>query len=335
MKLLRVQCKHIKGAKTFLVSQRNIFFLTGKRLIVLDKSLNLVTEVAGFDYAYDAYLSPDESKLLIVPSGNKFYIVTLDDYKVSKVLVKDGYNDNLDGRGCWSFDGKSVYIPAVSPKTILSDMRKYSVTEIDKYESLLCGKYWITQIRAIPELKKYLLTGYDRNTLLDYFIWYDEKKFVSYEIKGFDDHILNIDVDTEHSVISLFSFDKCETYSFEGEKISDLKFRPETCKCNFFDVFKDIPEITDEGKKELEALITELGMNDISVTEDIHSTCLKPNSKLLFLCTSMGIVIVDSTSYDVIKRVNIEYGVNKIYFLEDDMFLAECFNSVKFFKIIE
>lgn len=333
MDILHVKCEHMRATKAFIVSEKNIILFTGKQVIILDKQLNLINKLVGFNCAYDGYLSPDETKLLVVASDNKFYIVSLVSYEVIKVIVKGGYDENLSGNGCWSFDGKSVYIPALNPKSVLSDLRRYSITEPNKYESVMREKYWITKILAIPELERYLITGYDRNLLKDYFIWYDGNAFTHYEIEEFDDYILNVEVDVKNSVIRLFSFDNCEIYNFNGKKVSSLDFTPEIIKCDFFDVFKDIPELSDESKKKLRSMISFLGINDISAKEKINSTCLTPDLKQLFLCTSSGIVIMDLQTCKEINRIKIEYGANKVCFIENNMFLVEGYDSVKVFKI--
>jgi len=111
MKLERIKCKPLERAQNLCVSKSYIVGCTGRKAAIMDKHLNLIHTVEGLEYVYSAEVSPDETKLLLISTGNRFYIVDLRTFEKTRITVKSPYNQNLEGRGCWSFDGRSVWIP--------------------------------------------------------------------------------------------------------------------------------------------------------------------------------------------------------------------------------
>lgn len=101
MKLERIKCKPLERAKNLCVFQSCIIGCTGPKAVIVDKRLNHVHTVDELDYVYSAELSPDETKLLLIFTGNKFYIVDMRTFDKVRVTVKAPYIYNLEGRGCW------------------------------------------------------------------------------------------------------------------------------------------------------------------------------------------------------------------------------------------
>ena len=74
MKLERIKCKPLERAKNLCTSQSFIIGCTGQKAAIMDKQLNLIHTVEGLEYVYSADVSPDETKLLLISNGNKFYV---------------------------------------------------------------------------------------------------------------------------------------------------------------------------------------------------------------------------------------------------------------------
>ena len=88
MKLERIKCKPLERAKNLYISQSYIIGCTGQKAAIMDKQLNLIHTVEGLEYVYSAEVSPDETKLLLISNGNKFYIVDLHTFEKTQITVK-------------------------------------------------------------------------------------------------------------------------------------------------------------------------------------------------------------------------------------------------------
>ena len=140
MKLERIKCKPLERAKDLFVSRSYIIGCTGQKAAIMDRQLNLIHTVEGLEYVYSAEVSPDETKLLLISNGNKFYVVDMHTFEKTRITVKAPYNYNLEGRGCWSFDGKSVWIVVQrSTGYINSTLRRYCVKFLSlcQYQTVL------------------------------------------------------------------------------------------------------------------------------------------------------------------------------------------------------
>ena len=105
MNLNRIKCKPLERAKNLCVSRSYIVGCTGKKAAIMDKQLNLIHTIEGLDYVYSAEVSPDETKLLLISTLNKFYIVDL------LTIWKDKAAGRLTGN---PFGSLCIAIPAIS-----------------------------------------------------------------------------------------------------------------------------------------------------------------------------------------------------------------------------
>jgi len=214
----KINPKCLSRAKSFEISENHIFIFTGSRIIILDDEFNCIDEITGLNYVNKGYLSPDKTKLLLVSTINKFYILSLSDFNLESHTIRGkNLSGNLEGNGCWSFDGNAVYIPAQSKYGKRSIFRKYCIDNFE-FEDVLPNNFYIQFVKAIQPSNKYLLVCLEANNILDSswnLIWYDGHSFEKHIVQGFDDAIYNIEIDETHEIIHLFGAEKnicCDYY---------------------------------------------------------------------------------------------------------------------------
>ena len=138
-----------------------------------EQSRGLYKKTSG----YRCIISRDERRLLLISTANWFYVVSLSTYEITKHLIKGKYNDNLEGRGCWTLDGKGCLFCVTNGTSVLSSLRIYPDIKAGEFRDLLCDKYWLTDICAAPEHNSYLITGLNRDNDKSYLIWFDGEQF--------------------------------------------------------------------------------------------------------------------------------------------------------------
>ena len=123
MKLLKLNVlNYVESTK---VSTKYVFGFTGSRVKIFNKEMQLIKEIPRLDHVYTGSISPDEKKLLLVSTGNRFYILSLETFELKKYTVCGREDYNLEGRGCWSFDGKEILLCANGCSTGISALRIY------------------------------------------------------------------------------------------------------------------------------------------------------------------------------------------------------------------
>lgn len=334
MRISKVSNQYVRDAKSFSVSSKYIFLYTGKKVIILDKQFNYITEISGLEYVYDGYLSPDESKLLMVSTVNKFYIVSLDIFLATKYIVKNKYNGNLEGHGCWSMIGNAVYIPIQNEKSMKSSLRKYYINDNSEYEDFLIEKFWIIHISWVSVKRKYLIIGEDRSTHCWHLIWYDENKkgFEDYIIQGFEDAIINIDVNEKEGILSILGAESNAQCDFMGEKCSTIDIPLEKQCLDFTDAFK-IASLNDVEIEMLHDIPQSLQLHALNVTERINTLHRSIDLKYMYLGTTMGLIMVDVIDMKVVAKVGVEFGVQKIHELCGNMLICSTWNGIKVLKV--
>ena len=194
MKIKFKQLKYdfLRHAKDFCFTEKYSIFCTGKSAFICDRALKLLCKIENLSYVYHAFVSPDEKTLLLVSNSNKFYLVDLNDFSVKKHTVRGKYNHNLEGRGCWSLNGRSLYFCVCNGQTLNSALRCYDLDDNMSYRDLLKEKYQLVCIKPVKEINKQLIIGLDRKKSdLDRtdcwsLIWFDGVYFEEYPIWNID-----------------------------------------------------------------------------------------------------------------------------------------------------
>ena len=329
MKLQKVKCKSLSYVKEIFVSDSYIIGCTGKKANILDKQFKLLQTIEGLDYVYSAEISPDEKKLLLVSNGNKFYVVNLETGEKRKVVVKSPYNNSIDGRGCWSFDGKYIYIVVMNSKNLLSKLRRYNADNLEMYEDFLAEEYVISKIYKTDLNGMYLLLGYSRDDEMEHLLLFDGENYKEYVLEDTKQQpIYNIDLKADY--LLAYTQDECRIYSFDGKLIGTQNHpNPKSKKIFFSNVF-DFPGLVDD----LPGKLRKLGVEDvIDVDDGITKIADSKNGEFKYISSKSGFYVIDKkTGKCLIEHLD-EYGVQSFTEFDDGLLLLTLFNSVSLYRI--
>ncbi len=299
MKLQRIKCAHFSRAYDFTISEKYIVGCTGRRAKILDRNLNLIADIDGLDYVYSARFSPDEKKLLLISNGNIFYTVDMETCQKNRKTVKKPYDYNIEGRGCWSHDGKNIFIPVMNTQNLMSTLRCYNSENTDNFYDLLVEKYVIKDIYKLENSSRYLIIGFVRKGKQPYYaIYFDGEQFEEYLLQDTaGDIVFNSDVNNETGVITLYLHDTCCLYKWNGEKIHCIHFPKE-----------------------------------IGYVEKLaQSSC----GKYVYAATENGFYILDSDTKKILAEAEEEHGAQNCEELEKGLVAVATWGGVKIYEIIE
>lgn len=343
MKLERIKCKPLERAKDFCVSLSYIIGCTGQKATIMDKHLNLLHTVEGLDYVYSAHVSPDETKLLLISTLNKFYIVDMQTFEKTRITVKTPYNCNLEGQGCWSFDGASVLIPVhCRTASRSSTLRRYYIDDSGKYHDYLADKYCITGIWRMEATHTYFLTGYDRQEdCRNYFIFFDGTGFQEFPLERSVSILApTVSIDEEKGVITISSLGYCRHFTLEGKEIQSISHpAPKDKICKMSDVFPHSFDDTVEAQNLRNELFEAFGLEEISipkcfsipdaVRKIIASSC----GSYHYLASQSGFYLLDAPTGEVLAYVPEEWGVQNVQELSPGLILVATMSGVKLYQI--
>lgn len=339
MKLERIKCKPLERAKNLCVSQSYIIGCTGQKAAIMDKHLNLIHSVEGLEYVYSADVSPDETKLLLISNGNKFYIVDLHTFEKTRITVKAPYNHNLEGRGCWSFDGKSIWI-AVQRRTnfINSTLRRYCVDDFNKYQDHLADKYCLNGILRIDSNNTYFLTGYNRQeNNRPYFIYYDGISFREIPLATSVNMIApSATIDMEKGVVMLSSIAGCQQFTLDGKSLNTISHpSPKNKTLHASDAFLHLFDGDAEKQKRINEISASLGLENISAPDYIAKNELSSCGKYNYLVSESGFYLLDANTGDILATVPEEYGVQNFEELAPGLIAIATWSGVKLYRFCD
>lgn len=339
MKLKRVKCKPLERAKNLCVSQSYIVGCTGQKAAIMDKQLNLIHTVEGLEYVYSADISPDETKLLLISNSNKFYIVDLHTFEKTRITVKTPYNHNLEGRGCWSFDGKSVWIVVQrSTGYINSTLRRYCVDDFNKYEDLLADKYYLNGISRIDTNNTYFLTGYNRQeNNRTYFIYFDGTAFREFPLETSVNMIApTATVDMEIGVVTLSSIVGCRQFTLDGKTVNAISHpSPKDKTLHASDVFMHLFDGDAKKQNRLKEISASLGLENISAPDYITKRDTSSCGKYIYLASESGFYLINEKTGDILASVPEEYGVQNFEELAPGFIATATWTGVKLYKLCD
>ena len=309
----------------------------------MDRHLNLLHTVEGLDYVYSAHISPDETKLLLISTLNKFYIVDLQTFEKTRITVKAPYNCNLEGLGCWSFDGRSVFIP-VNARTNFcnSTLRRYYIDSFDKYENYIADKYCITGILKMETKHSYFLTGYDRqDNNRNYFLFFDGTAFQEFPLERSVSILApTITIDEEKGVITISALDTCRQFTLEGKEIQTISHPfPKDKVCKMSDVFPHLFDEATESQNLRNESFAAFGLADISIPNTFsapdrinqikHSSC----GSYHYLASRSGFYLLDAHTGGVLASIPEEWGVQNVKELAPGLIAIATLSGVKLYHI--
>ena len=343
MKLERIKCKPLERAKNLCISHSYIIGCTGQKAAIMDKQLNLVHTVEGLEYVYSAEVSPDETKLLLISTVNKFYIVDMRTFKKIRITVKTPYNYNLEGRGCWSFDGKSVFIPVNRCTDHLnSTLRQYHLDDLIKYEDYLADQYMVECVLRMDACKTYLLAGYNRReNSRNYFILFDGTVFQASPLENAAGiGILKATVDTEKGIVTIYSMRGCRQFTLEGKEIAIISHpSPKSQTRKMSDVFPYLADENTETQNLRNALFAAFGLTDVSIPDSfsipdhINKYELSSNGDYIYLASKSGFYLLDASTGNILATVPEEYGAQNVEELAPGLVAIATLTGVKLYRL--
>lgn len=337
MRLERIKCKALERAKNIFLSKSYIIGCTGRKAVVMDKQLNLIHTVEGLEYVYFAEMSPDETKLLLISNDRYFYVVDMHSLEKTRITVKAPYNHNLEGRGCWSFDGKSVWIPVQrSNGYINSTLRRYGIDDFDKYEDYLEDKYYLNGILRIDTDHTYFLTGYNRQeNNRTYFIYFDGAVFREIPLE-IADHILApvATVNTEKGIVTIASVSGCRQFTLDGKVIKMISHPcPKDKTIRTSDVFKHLADGDTQKQKQLKEISESLGLENISASDEIAKYAPSSCGTYIYLASESGFYLLDAGTGDIVASVLERYGVHNFEEFAPQMIAIATWSGVKLYQV--
>ena len=339
MKLERIKCKPLERAKNLCISQSYIIGCTGQKATIMDRQLNLICTVEGLEYVYSAEVSPDETKLLLISNGNKFYIVDMHTFEKTRITVKAPYSHNLEGRGCWSFDGKAVWIPVQrSTGYINSTLRRYSIDDFGKYEDYLADKYYLNGISGIAETGTYFLTGYNRQeNNRTYFIYFDGAVFREVPLDPSVNMIaLTATIDMEKGVVTLASVAGCRQFTLDGKTVRTISHPcPKVKTLHASDAFMHLFDGDAEKQKRLREISASLGLANISAPDYITKYELSSCGKYNYLASENGFYLINANTGNILASVREEYGVQNFEELAPGIIALATWSGVKLYRFCD
>lgn len=332
MKFQRVKCKALLYAKEIFVSKSYIITCTGKKANILDKKFHLLQTIEGLDYVYSAEMSPDEKELLLISNGNKFYVVNIETGCKRKMVVKAPYNDNIEGHGCWSFDGKYIYIVVMNSKNLLSTIRRYNAANLEIYEDFLVEKYVLHKISKTHEYGTYLILGYSRDNEMSYLFFFNGDNCIEYLLENTKNYPIH-GIDLNEKYLLAYEGEECRMYSFEGKILGTLCHpTPKLKKISFSSVF-NFPDLVEDASDELRCLCEKLDLENIKVDDRITKIADSKNGDFKFISSNSGFYVINKKTGECVVEHQEEYGVQNFVEFEDGLIAINAFCNIKLYRI--
>lgn len=304
----------------------------------MDRQLNLIHTVEGLAYVYRAEVSPDETKLLLISNANKFYVVDLHTFEKTRITVKSPHNYNLEGRGCWSFDGESLWIPVQrSAGYINSTLRRYCVQDLNQYEDFLADKYNITSISRIDANRLYFLIGHNRQDQNLYFIYFDGTAFREFPLESPGSIIApDAAVDMEKGIVTPFSFGGCRRFTLEGKAVDTVTHPdPKDKMLHTSDAFMHLFDGDTQKQNRLKEISASLGLEKIIAPDHITKYELSSCGSYLYLASENGFYVMDGSTGEILACVPEKYGVQNFEELAPGSVAIATWSGVKLYRLCE
>lgn len=334
MKLKEIKIKGFNNAKNVTVSNKYIITCTGRRALIYDSNLLLVREIKGLDYCYKAEVSPDEKYLLLISNGNRFWIVSLEDFSIKSYTIRGSYNGNLEGKGCWSFDGKKIYFCVTESKqSFLSALRSYSIENMKEKKDYLPDKYLLNSIKSVQCVGKYLLSGYNRDEDKYYIIWFDGAEFEEIQLDGFEYTIFDVSYDEQRECCIVYG----SGYSFVCDSKGKILGKIDCIDKNMHSYINGIENIKNskDNLEGIKCLSSILGSENLAVPNSVISSCCLKNGTYSFWGTFNELICINNINKktEIVKKI--PYGVYGIIEFGIEQIIISTMDGLRLYKIEE
>lgn len=314
MKLKPIRFECLKGEKSIAFSDRYVIICTGRRAIICSRTLNILKEFDGLHYVYSAYISPDEKCLLLISSGNQFYTVNLDSFEIKAHTVTGVYSGNLEGLGCWSFDGKSFFLIGSKKKDSTCAAIQYAADTVTVSKLHISEKYSIFYIKPIKEAEKYIAIALDlslsasENESIWRLIKFDENAAESFPITELNgDHIRRAHYDPIRNSLEIFGGRLYISIPF-GEPKADI-----------------IQAVEDIVKS------TALKISDAGA---FNSCCMSSDQSKIYIATDIGLFIWSIEEQKILAHKMYKCGVLDVKEINDKLIMISTINGIKTLELL-
>lgn len=334
----KVNIPFFKKVKGITSSKNYIITFTGKKANIFNKNLELLHTIYDLYYVYKGYISPDESKILLVSNSNRFYVYSLDTFELlQKYTIKGRLDYNLEGQGAWDFDGENFLINATDKNTLTSCVLYFSPNSEQPIKELEFQNYRFSILQRIEQLNKHLLVGSNlRDEHKEYLVFMQGDYYDEYAIENFDDDFV---VDVEYNQILnriiIYGSDSSIICNTKGEFVQPI---------NIERIIRDNAEILNDWLNELELSKTNkekmlekifdfLGTKNLSSYENINKLVYSNNFNHIYVATSNRFIIYDRKEENIIFSKDVPFGVYDILEVCKDKIILLTWDNILIYEI--
>lgn len=209
--------KELRYSKNLTLTSKYIISYRGASVVIYDHKFACQKKISNLKYVYNGYVSPDETKLLLVSNTNRYYLFSLENFSMlTSHTIKSPYNANLEGRACWC-SNDSFLVPVQNSISMLSTLRKFNCDSSNSFEDFLAESFWIIYVTFVVRKNSYLIIGLDRRKHTWNLIWMDmHGNYKIYRIDDFDEAIFDVNVCYDAEEIVLTGESKIYSCNFHG-----------------------------------------------------------------------------------------------------------------------
>lgn len=312
IQLNQIKTPNLRYSERLLISEHYAVSLTSRRAVIMDRQFNLLHEIKNLDYVYNGEISSDEKWLLLVSNGNHFHLYSLKSFQlVTKQHLTGIYNFNLEGMGCFSFDGMNVLIPITNHQTLTSVLRMYEIDDFSKFRDYhLNDQYQIHSIQPIAKHSKYLMEAFDRASKKNALILFDGENYSAY--RDNDKKILLHDI--LHDRMTYFEMLDTKVINREGELI--------------------VVHSDDNGNLSLEGTDQEVSLSMNKDLNRITAMCKSSYHPFYYLGTDAGLIIYDPSNNEILFKKKNRFGILEIQELRNDLISVVTFDQELLYEVI-
>lgn len=196
--------KELRHSKNLTLTSKYIILYKGTSVAVYDYEFVCLKKIPNLKYVYNGYVSPDETKLLLVSNANRYYLISLEDFSVlSTRSIKSPYDEGLEGKACWT-SNNSFLLPVQNSISLLSTLREFHCGSSDSFKDFLAELFWIRYVTFVTKNDSYLIIGLDRNEDAWNVIWMDKcGNYTNYRIDKFNEAVFDVCVCYDNEKIIL------------------------------------------------------------------------------------------------------------------------------------
>lgn len=313
MKLTSIHCEGIKKAKKLICTEDYYITLSGRRVTFMDKEMKIVKVLDKFIYAYNGSVCPDGKYLLVISNSPIFYLISLETLELAaKVRVKGGV-ELIEGRGCWSPDGRYIVLPVKEEKMWTYAVRLYDVNAPTSYTDtgFPARAFHIYDILSVPEHESYYILVKNRKNE-----WTDLPPTAMCLIKCKGESREIIEIKDRLDIPCSFEYN-AKTDRFT---VCTLK-NPFTCA----------PDGGNASMIDIDGETVVAGYPYI-----VKHIVASKNGKYVFMSSTSGFDIFDKKTGEVIFFKEFEFGATHITEIEENLIAVALFHgSMRLYRIEE